>query len=358
MPDPRVHEVAILGAGIGAKHMTGLLANRDRFHVATVCDLDAERAAELAARGENCATATDLDAVLTDIAIDVVVICLPPRLHTPIAIRALDAGKHVVCEKPFALSLRDADRMVAAVEAAERTLTPVFQYRYGLGFRQLLHLMDLGLAGNPLVATLETHWNRGEDYYAVPWRGTWAGESGGCILTHAIHAHDMLACAFGPFERVTVELATRVNPIEVDDCAALSFHHASGALATSSVTLGAAEEASRLKFCFANVTAESGLEAYHPAEAPWTFTARAPARQADIDAALATVTPEKESFAGFYADLGRQLAGEAHCGPSTKDGRQSIELVTALYRAARAGQSVALPLDAGADDYHGWAPKD
>ncbi len=354
----RVHEVAILGAGIGAKHMDGLLANRDRFHVATVCDLDAERAGELATRGENCAAVTDLDAVLADPALDLVAICLPPRLHTPIAIRALEAGKHVVCEKPFALSLRDADRMIAVANAAERTLTPVFQYRYGLGFRQLLHLINVGLAGDPLVATLETHWNRGEDYYAIPWRGTWAGEGGGCILTHAIHVHDMLTCAFGPIASVSADLATRVNPIEVDDCAALSLRHASGALATSSVTLGAAEETSRLKFCFANVTAESGLEVYHPAEAPWTFTARIPARQADIDAALAMVAPEKESFAGFYADLGREFAGEAARGVSTKDGRQSIELVTALYRAAKMAQSVAMPLDASADGYDGWAPED
>jgi predicted dehydrogenase len=62
-----------------------------------------------------------------------------------------------------------------------------------------------------VVASLETHWNRGPDYYAVPWRGTWAGEAGGAILGHAIHAHDLLCRYFGPVAQVQAQLATRVN---------------------------------------------------------------------------------------------------------------------------------------------------
>jgi predicted dehydrogenase len=117
------------------------------------------------------------------------------------------------------------------------------------------------------VASLETHWNRASDYYAVPWRGTWAGESGGAILGHAIHAHDLLCRYFGPVAQCAGAACTRVNPIETEDCAAISMGFANGALATSSVTLGAARDETRLRFVFRDLTATSGTEPYAPASA-------------------------------------------------------------------------------------------
>lgn len=347
---------AILGAGIGAKHLDGLLRNNDIFEVRSICDLDADRGRALAARADNCEATSDLGHVLADPEIDLVSVCLPPRLHSSVSIEALAAGKHVVCEKPFALSLTDAERMIDAARDASRHITPVFQYRYGLGFRQLLHLIEAGIAGAPLVATAETHWNRGADYYAVPWRGTWNGDGGGCMVTHAIHAHDLLTHALGPVARVTAMTATRVNAIAVDDCAAATFAFASGALATSSVTLGAAEETSRLRFCFENVTVESGGTAYHPAAGPWRFTARSPMSQNDVDAATAAVPNEPESFAGFYRELGRSLRGKPSRVVEAEAGRQATELITALYRSARAGVAVELPVTPDDDKDDGRMP--
>ena len=95
--------------------------------------------------------------------------------------RALAAGKHVVCEKPLVSSLRDADALIAAATSAGRILTPVFQYRYGPQVAKLRALVDAGFAGKPLVASIETHWRRDADYYDNPWRGTWKGEQGGAV---------------------------------------------------------------------------------------------------------------------------------------------------------------------------------
>ena len=258
--------VAILGAGIGENHVRALTTLPDRFAVRVVCALEREQA--VAALAPGARAETDIGAVLSDPSVDLVVNGLPPALHCPITLDALAAGKHVVCEKPMALSITDAVRMRDAAVAAGRVLAPVFQYRYGLGFRQLRHLIRTGLAGRPLTASLETHWNRGDAYYNVPWRGTWNREGGGAILSHAIHAHDLLTVAMGPVATVSAALATRANDIEVDDCGAIAFTLESGAVATSSITLGAADDSSRLRFCFSNLTAESGLAAYHPAQAP------------------------------------------------------------------------------------------
>lgn len=277
--------VAIVGAGIGAEHAAAYAAVPDRFKIAAICDLDATRGKALAAMSGTVWTPS-LDTVLQDPAVDVIDICLPPHLHFSAATDALAAGKHVICEKPLVSSLAEADRLAAAAKSAGKQVFPVFQYRYGTGAAQMRALARAGLTGRPFAATLETHWNRDSAYYQVPWRGTWAGENGGAILGHAIHIHDLLTAFLGPVASVHAELGTRVNTIEVEDCAALAIRMASGALVTSSVTLGAADDSSRLRLVFEGLTAQSDTAAYAPCAKGWTFAARAPFEQAAIDAVL------------------------------------------------------------------------
>lgn len=344
---------AIVGAGIGAEHLRGYLALPNQFMVATICDLDAARAAPLAkAAGSACVT--DMGAVLADPDIDLVDICLPPRLHADATIAALEAGKDVVCEKPLASSLAETDRIAATAANSGRQVFPVLQYRYGRGAEQLRALIDAGLAGRPFVASLETHWNRGAEYYATSWRGTWAGELGGAILTHAIHVHDWAEFVLGRAISVHAELATRVNPIETEDCAALAIRMACGALATSSTTLGAADDSSRLRFCFQKLTAESGRTPYAPADGAWTFKARAPADQAAVDATLAAVPERPAGFAGFLQSTADALAGDPCRATTLEDGRRSIEFATAAYASARIGHPIKLPLGQEHPMYHGW----
>ncbi|WP_244274574.1 Gfo/Idh/MocA family protein, partial [Pannonibacter phragmitetus] len=124
-------------------------------------------------------------------------------------------------------------------------------------------------------------------YYAPAWRGTWAGEMGGVIVSHACHAHNLATFLMGDVQEVAAFLETRVNPIETEDCAAIILRLASGALATSSVTVGAAGNSSRFRACFEHVTATSGTHPYQIGAGPWTFEATDPARQAEIDAVVA-----------------------------------------------------------------------
>ena len=359
--------VAVLGAGIGREHLRAYLALPERFDVRTLVDVDAARAETvLAAEAPGCGirVGTELDAVLADPTVDLVDVCLPPHLHAPVSIRALGAGKHVVCEKPLATSLAEADAMLAAAAASGRTLAPVFQYRHGRATAALAALAGAGLTGRAFVASLETHWDRAADYYAVPWRGTWAGENGGAVLGHAIHAHDLLVAVMGPVESVSAHLATRVNGIEVEDCAAVAFRLASGAVATSSITLGAVGDATRLRFCFERLTAESGSAPYRPAEDAWTFTARDPADQDRVDAVVAGVGPVRPGFEGLFDALADRLADPRAGRPGAAvpraadagDGRASIELVAAIYLAARSGRSVSLPLRQDSLVYPGWNP--
>ncbi len=350
------HRVAIVGAGIGAEHLKAYLTLPERFEVACLCDLDLARAKGLASpHGLRCES--DLDTVLADPAIEIVDICLPPHLHLSACLAALDAGKTVICEKPLVTSLADADRLAARAEETGGTVFPVFQYRYGLGMSQLQALFDAGLAGQCYAGSLETHWDRDAAYYAVPWRGTWDGEQGGALLGHAIHIHDLLAAILGPVARIHAETATRVNDIEVEDCAALSLRMASGAVITSSVSLGAAGNTSRLRLMFEGFTVESDHAPYAPAAKPWSFHARAPVEQARIDAVLSRVAAPPSGFGGLFTAIADSLDGRTSRPVSIEDGRRSIELVTAAYNAAREGQPVDLPIRSDHPLYYGWRPQ-
>lgn len=344
--------LAIIGAGgIGAQHATAALSLPGDWDITHVCDLNSALSGPLAAQCNAVATA-DLDAVLADPRVDVVDICLPPMLHVPVALRALAAGKHVICEKPIAGSLADIDRLRAGVAASGRRLFPVFQYRYGPAFRRLASLQDSGLLGAPRVATLETHWSRDAAYYDVPWRGKWAHEMGGAILSHAIHIHDLICRFFGQVTEVAAMTDTLVNPIETEDCAAIALRMASGGLVTSSVTLGAAGDQSRLRLVFEKATAESARLPYTPGQAAWTVTARDPAHQAGLDAVEGADGPD--GFAGYFADVAAALTGRANTAVTLEDGAASIALVTAIYRSQHEGARIALPILPGTAFYAGW----
>ncbi|MDD1500341.1 Gfo/Idh/MocA family oxidoreductase [Agrobacterium sp. CNPSo 3708] len=348
--------VAIVGAGIGAEHLKGYLALPERFSVKAICDLDVERARGVA-NGTSIHVTAHLDEVLADPSIQLIDVCLPPHLHFPITLKAHAAGKDVVCEKPLVRSLEEANALLESVKTTGRSIFPVFQYRFGPAMRQLRALIDAGLAGKAYVASSEVHWNRGKGYYDIPWRGTWKGECGGAILGHAIHAHDLICYVLGPVDEVFTMADTRVNTIETEDCAALSFRMKNGALATSSVTLGAAEDTSRLRFCFEGFTAESGSLPYRPAEDKWRFIARAPTTQAQIDAVLATVGDGENGFTGFVEAIADAMEGRGGKEVTVTDGLQSIELVTAIYRSAREGKPVRLAEAAEGQWIKGWAPQ-
>jgi predicted dehydrogenase len=190
----------------------------------------------------------------------------------------------------------------------------------------------------------------------VPWRGRKATELGGAIIGHAIHAHDMLTSTLGPVRRVFARLATRANPIETEDCAAIVVEMVSGALVTSSITLGAADEVSNFRFCFANLTAEApGVPPYRPAEGDWRFVPRGTLARAEIDAALRNFAPRQESFAGLFEALHPALDGTADSPLTLQDARQSLELISAIYYSAANHAAVDLPLAEDHPVRDGWA---
>jgi len=352
----RTFRVAVIGAGIAERHLAGWRWLPQRFEVPVLCSLDADRGRALAERYRVAEYTQDTASLFTRGDIDVVDICTPPDSHFELCERALAAGKHVVCEKPLFGSLADCDRMAGIVRASGRVLMPIFQYRFGAGLRKLEHLVDLGLAGAPIMTTVETHWWRGPGYYQVPWRGKWASELGGGLLGHAIHAHDMLSFIHGDAAELFAYGATLVNPIEVEDTMALALKMANGSLASLSMTLGSREEISRLRFCFRSLTAESITAPYTMGRDPWKFTAGDAAHQAEVDAALANWPAHEDGYSRQFELFHDALVSGCEPPVTLADARRSLELVTAAYHSQRSGQPVRLPIGADHPLYRSWLP--
>ncbi len=353
----KIYNVAVIGCGIGRSHIAeGYGPNKDKFKVLALCDIDAQRLAAVADEFGVERRSTSFDEVLRMTDIDIVDICTPPSLHFPQVVAALGAGKEVVCEKPLVGSLADVDALGEAEAKARGRIMPIFQYRYGNGLQKAKRIVELGLAGKPYLATVETAWLRGAKYYAVPWRGRFETELGGALLAHAIHAHDIATYLMGEVASVFARVATRVNRIEVEDCAAVSLAFASGALGSLAVTLGSQEEISRLRFCFENVTFESSLAPYAPGDDPWRIIAATPEIDERFAMALADWRFVPSRFEGLMARYHEALESGGPLPVTLADARRSLELITALYHSAETHSEVVLPIASSHPKYRGWRP--
>jgi len=354
------YQVAIIGTNIGAKHYEDFQKVSDKFNVHTVCGLTKESIENILKDNSDTNISLNFEDVLKIKEIDIIDICLPPHLHFSACKKSLEAGKHVICEKPLVSSLEEIDQLKEVCNKTGKTIFPVFQYRYGPGFSKLKALIKSGLAGKPLVASLETHWNRGKEYYSKAWRGTWEGEQGGAILSHSIHIHDLLSMILGPVSNVFAKLSTRVNDIEVEDCAALSIEMENGTLVTSSITLGAANDTSRLRFCFEGLTAESGAspnKPYNPADDEWYFLPRSPVTQAQIVEVLSKVDEQRSWYAGMFDEIANKLNGTTSDEVKLLDARKSLEFVTAVYNSSLENKTIKFPINRENLFYNSWLPK-
>jgi predicted dehydrogenase len=348
--------VAVVGTGVGKQHVAAFQQLAEQFEVLAVCDIDADKARMVAADYNVACVATDIAQLCRMDDLDVIDICTPPHLHLAQIRQVLAAGKHAVCEKPLVGSLRDVDELIRVEAESDKRVMPIFQYRFGHGLQKLKFLVDQGLAGRAYVATVETAWRRRAAYYAVPWRGKWKTELGGTLLSHASHTLDMLCYVLGPVKSVFARTATRVNPIEVEDCASVSLEMADGSLASLTATLGSTLEMSRHRLCFEGFTAESNTLPYDNSKDPWTFTGDSPELAQQIEEALARFVPLPERFVGQFYRFHQALLHGTDPPVRLQDARASLELITAMYHSSFTRQVVDLPIGPDHQRYASWLP--
>jgi UDP-N-acetyl-2-amino-2-deoxyglucuronate dehydrogenase len=171
---------------------------------------------------------------LLESGLDAVTVCTPHAAHEAGVLAAARHGVHVLCEKPIALSVEQAEAMIAATDAAGVRLGVLFQRRFWPAAARIRAAIDDGRLGPMVSGGVLARLNRDAAYYAEPWRGRRDTEGGGVLMTQAIHHIDLLQWYLGRARRVTARCATLVHRglIEVEDTAGAVVEFSSGAIAT------------------------------------------------------------------------------------------------------------------------------
>ena len=224
---------ALVGAGvIGKVHARALADLPDVAELVAVVDIDPAKAKALADEHSVAVATTELDAVLQRDDIDAVCICTPSGLHAEGAVAALEAGKHVVIEKPLDVSLAAADRIIAAEQRSGKTVAVISQHRFDKSSEKVLQAVRDGNLGTITSAIASHAWWRGQSYYdSGEWRGTWALDGGGAVMNQTVHTINLLTTIVGtPVEVFAYTGCLAHERIEVEDTAVAVVKFASGAL--------------------------------------------------------------------------------------------------------------------------------
>jgi predicted dehydrogenase len=270
---------------------------------------------------------------------DIVHLCTPPMMHIDQAIECLEAGVHVLSEKPPALSLADFDRLNSAEIIGGAQFSCVFQHRFGDAAAAAKTLIGEADFGRPLVARCDTLWYRPDSYWDLPWRGSWNAEGGGPTMGHGIHQFDLLLHLLGPWQEVTAIASRQARKTSTEDLSAALVRFENGAVATVLNSLLSPRETSDIRIDTEFATIElSHLYGYSTKD--WTITG-APGHQDQVREAWEGQPLERGSghsaqFLAMYdaLDAGKPLpAGAASA-------RQTLELAAAMYASAFTGKAV------------------
>lgn len=337
----------IIGAGwILPNHAIGVRQLRDQgVELTAIADRDESRARRAAEEFGARAWTTDHRELLARDDIQMVSLCLPHHLHKAVAIEAARAGKHVLCEKPLALDVDEADAMIAAAREARVALGVVFQHRYDPPFRRLHRAIGQGAFGRILLAEVFHRCpNQTAAEFRDPWRERGETVGGGVMMMQTIHFLDILLWCLGPVESVGARVEARVLARDVEDTGAAVLGFKSGALgAVVSTEAASTERISRIEVhgtSGAAVWENNRWVRWEPAagyveEPPEDDEPRLTEAER---ARLLFGTGHIKQIADFVARVRRGLPPPV----TAEDGRHATAVVRAMYESSRTGRTVVV----------------
>lgn len=356
--------LALVGAGvIGTIHAAVISELADRIDLVAVVDLHLDRAEKLAAEHGGTAFTSLTDALqATDI--DVVSVCTPTGRHGEVAIEALEAGKHVIVEKPAEITVAKTDEIIAAQRRAATQVAVISQHRFDPATEVALAAISAGELGRLTSGIASIDWWRGQTYYdSGDWRGTWELDGGGALMNQGVHTVDLLVATMGRPVEVFAYTGTLAHErIEVEDVAVGVVRFENGALGLLHATTAAYPGLSaRLqvhgdrgsvvidndKLTFIHLTPRDSSAEERAYGQPGTAinqiadypaASGAVAQTAGSDPGQLAVDSHRRQYENFLA----ALAGKEPLRVDLETNRQSIAVITGVYESARTGKPVAL----------------
>lgn len=348
------YSIALIGCGrISFKHIEAYLGNKDRLDFVAACDTELDRAINKVAEYRKSVP----DAIVTEYSDyremlknskpDIVSIATESGKHKDIAVDCLNAGCHVICEKPMALSTDDAQVMIDVAKKNNKKLMVCFQNRFNEPVQKMRSAYEKGRFGKIMHGMVQIRWNRNEPYYKeAPWRGTWE-QDGGTLMNQCTHGIDLLQWMMGE-DAVRVQAQTRrfLRPIDAEDfgCAIVEF--ASGALGIieGSADIYPKNLNETLSVFGENGSAVIGGLAVNKMET-WRF-ADAEAVGDTEDKILDPDAKDPPTVYGsghtaLFADLLDAIEQNREPLVSGEKGKKALEIILAIYKS----QKTSLPVD-------------
>ncbi len=335
------------GGGISRTHIETYLKFPERCQLAALADIYPDKAEEKKKEFQlDVAIVDDYKKLLVNDDIDLVSVCTPPYTHAQIAIDCLEAGKHVICEKPMAPSLAECDAMLAAQEKSGKQLAIIAQNRFRTPIQRLKAVLDSGIAGKILHAQVDSFWWRGHCYYDLWWRGTWEKEGGGCTLNHAVHHVDLFQWMMGmPSEVCAVMSNTAHDNAEVEDISVAVLKFANGSLAQLTCSVVHHGEEQQLVFQAEKARISFPWKVYASTSRSNGFPDQNPELESQINAMYEDVPQlQRELYEGEFDDVLTAIETGGKVLVDGHEGRKTLELIMAIYQSASTGSTVHLPL--------------
>ncbi len=340
-------KVAVIGAGaIGSVHVDSCLELKEQCEIVMVCNAHIKKASDMIAEKKlNAVSTEDYQEVLDNKEVDAVLICVPPLLHCEFTIRALEAKKHVLLEKPMASSLEECDMMIEAAKKNDRILSVISQNRFKTPMHKIKKMLESKAIGRVLHTTINSLWWRGASYYDLWWRGTWEKESGGCFTINAVHHLDLTLWMIGLPKAVTA-VVTNVNHTnsECEDLGVAILEY-DGMLAQ--VTAAIVDHGEEQQMIFQGEKAKISI--------PWSVAANKSQengfpepneeQEQEVQKIYDSIeTLEVEGHTGQIKNFLNAILGKEEIVVSGQDARNAMEVIVAIYKSSTTRSTITLPI--------------
>ena len=361
---------AVVGAGVIGDLHAATISNLPGAEVAAVVDVQFDRAQDLAGRHQARALG-DIAQALSLPDIDAVAICTPSGEHADLVVAALQAGKHVVVEKPLDVLVAAAGRVAVAERDSGKRVTVISQHRFDPSSQVVREALSAGRLGRVTSGSASISWWRSQAYYdSAGWRGTWAMDGGGALMNQGIHTIDLLVWFLGkPLEVFAWTGLLAHERIEVEDTAVATIRFESGALGVIHATTSAYPGLNaRLQ-----VHADRGSAIIDNDELVYFHAAR----QTDIGPDVGSGSPDNQgaavlgaeparagprtaglrptSHAAQYQDFLRSVADDRPPLVTVAEATRTLAVIAAIYESASTGRPVLVgDADGSGGSGQGW----
>ncbi|MDE6624939.1 MAG: Gfo/Idh/MocA family oxidoreductase [Lachnospiraceae bacterium] len=343
---------ALIGCGrIAVNHVKAVLNNQLEFVAA--CDVTLENIESLLAKQDlnqdsTIARYADYKKMIEEHPeIELAAIATPSGMHAEIALYCIDHGINVIIEKPIAMSINDADEIIRRSEEKGVVVCACHQNRFNVAVQKTRRALEAGRFGKLSHGSIHVRWNRNQNYYEqAPWRGTWL-QDGGCLMNQCIHGIDLLRWMMGD-EVDTVYGVTRQQQhpyLEAEDIGMAVLTFKNGAVATIEGTTNVyPQNLEETLYLFGeNGTVKVGGKSTNNLDV-WDFLDETEEDQENKGLEEQTSNVYGNGHTSLYADVIDAIAKHRKPYVDAVAGRNALEIILAIYKSAKTGQPVKLPL--------------